>query len=109
MIPAADEEADPSPADGDDAAQLESQLPELSEGEFPPFVVNAAQRRRWRLALAITRRIAGYDDLTFAEQIFRGDLPTHSDSEEGAAKSEKLLNEPAATCTMSSDDAPWVA
>jgi ADP-ribosyl-[dinitrogen reductase] hydrolase len=100
---------DETAPDGDDTTG-ETPLPELSEGEFPMFVVNAAQRQRWRLVLGITRKIAGRDDLIFAEQLYFGDLPTDDGGPDGgASESERLLNEPIATCALGSEDAPWLA
>jgi hypothetical protein len=37
----------------------DSGLPELTEQEFPPFVVGDVQRRRWRASVGIARELFG--------------------------------------------------
>jgi ADP-ribosyl-[dinitrogen reductase] hydrolase len=105
------DEQTPAPAPDTDVGEFISteildQLPVLSEGEFPPFVVTDVQRDRWRLAIEITRRIAGHDDLVFAEQLYRGDIPTAPD---GVSTAAQIVNEPIAGCMLSADDAPHVS
>jgi hypothetical protein len=44
--------------------------------QYPPFVTNDEQKRRWELCFAITRIVAQHDDPIFARQLFFSDFAT---------------------------------
>lgn len=64
---------------GDDRkADADRQRPERDDELYPPYVVTAVERRRWRLASGIAR--AMFDDepnrWSATRSIYRSDVPT---------------------------------